>query len=154
MTKEQFAEMLNGREYGSEITRDESRQAKEEGFVVVFGASDDLVEFRGAIDYEDGCYDGGVVYLSKGGPFIHECGDNDCPHAAREREKCAKLKAVWCGGYSDASWTYETNIPHATFNIYEYGERYCVGIVFELAALGEERSGEDGQEKINHRRNG
>ncbi len=144
MTKEELAKILDGREYCREITRQEAKDARDAGLVVVYGASDDLMEFDGAIYDEAGCYEGGVAYLSKGGPFVHECDDDDCPHAAREREKCAKIKAVWCGGDGDASWTYETNIPHATFNIYEDGELYCVGIVFELAELGDERSGEDG----------
>lgn len=39
------------------------------------------------------------------------------------------IDAIWCeDGYS---WTYHTNIPHATFNIYEGSETYCKGIVFE-----------------------
>ena len=35
-------------------------------------------------------------------------------------------------------WTYETEIPHAKFNIYEDDELSCVGIVFEMSELAEE----------------
>ena len=32
-------------------------------------------------------------------------------------------------------WSYETDIPHETFNIYEDGEVWCVGIVFSVEDL-------------------
>ena len=37
MTKEQFAGMLNGREYREEITLKECKAAEENGLVVIFG---------------------------------------------------------------------------------------------------------------------
>lgn len=49
MTKEQLAEMLNGRQYGDETTPEIERLAKENGLCIAFGASDDLLEFRGSV---------------------------------------------------------------------------------------------------------
>lgn len=109
MTIYEFAQRLSGRQYGSEISSIEESEAKELGFVVVFGYSDDNAEFRGAIDDEIGCFDGGRVY---------EDGDK-------------YIDSVWCKG--DFDWTYKTNIPHATFDIYDDAEKYCRGIVFERA---------------------
>lgn len=108
-----FAEMLNGREYGKEITPLEEQKAKELGFIVVFGYSDDCAEFRGAISDEVGCYDGGIVF-ERGEKYID---------------------AVWCDG--EYSWTYDTNIPHATFDIYEDGEKFCKGLVFDESEVSE-----------------
>ena len=113
MTIFEFADGLNDREYLNEITPLEEQRAKELGFVVVFGYSDDNAEFRGAIYDEIGCYNGGRVY-EQGSLYID---------------------AVWCGG--DYCWTYNTNIPHAVFDIYEDGEKYCEGIVFQLDGKGE-----------------
>ena len=107
MTIYEFAAKLNGREYRKEITPAEEREAKELGFVVVFGYSDDNAELRGSIDDEIGCFNGGRVY---------------------ERDD-EFVDAVWCDG--EFCWTYKTNIPHATFDIYEDGEKYCRGIVFK-----------------------
>lgn len=107
MTIHDFAEMLNGRRYGDEMLPSEIAQARELGFTVVFGYSDDCVEFRGDYTDEIDCFNGGRVY---------EDGDK-------------YIDAVWCDG--EYSWTYKTNIPHATFDIYEDGEKYCRGIVFE-----------------------
>lgn len=69
MNLQEFAKMLDGRTYGNEITKEEQKLAKDLGFVVVFGASDDLMEFRGAIADEFGCYDGGTVCLNENGIF-------------------------------------------------------------------------------------
>lgn len=107
MTIHDFAEMLNGRRYGDEMLPSEIVQARELGFTVVFGYSDDCVEFRGDYTDEIDCFNGGRVY---------EDGDK-------------YIDAVWCEG--EYSWTYKTNILHATFDIYDDGEKYCRGIVFE-----------------------
>ena len=72
MTKEQLAEMLNGRQYGDETTPEIERLAKENGLCIAFGASDDLLEFRGSVYDEAGAYNGTVVYLSKKGNVKEE----------------------------------------------------------------------------------
>jgi len=104
----EFSKQITNREYLWEVSREEAKWAKDHDIVVVLGRSDDLAEFRGAIEDEVDCYGGGIVY-DNGNEFI---------------------EAVWCkGGYT---WSYETNIPHATFDIYDEGEKYCKGIVFDI----------------------
>ena len=105
----EFADKLNGRQYLNELTKELEAYAKENGIVVVFGQSDDLLELRGAIDDEFGCYDGGTFYIG-----------------------CGKVEAVWCPKNTDYSWGYKTDIPHETFDIMEDDEPYCKGIVFYL----------------------
>ena len=141
MTKEQFAQMLDGRQYGKEMSLEDMALAKEHGLVVVHGASanlarllDDLMLFNGAIHNEVECYDGGIAYLDKDELWYSRCDCEDCPYAEEERAKCKTITAIWCPP-SGGSWVYETDIPHATFNIYEDGELYCVGIVFEVGSL-------------------
>ena len=141
ITKEALAALLDGREYRSEITSDESKLAKENGLVIVYGASDDLMEFGGAIYGDIDCWEGGTAYLDGNGLFENFCNDAACPYAEIERAKGKTIEAVWCppGG---GSWAYVTDIPHATFKIYEDGELYCVGIVFEIDALKKGQSDE------------
>lgn len=128
----EFAKMLDGREYGKEMTGIEKIRAKELGFVVVFGYSDDNAEFEGAICEEVGCYDGDTIYLDEHGIF-EEC-ESECSHSVLVKEKCKTIEAVWDSeGYS---WTYKTDIPHAAFDIMEDGEKYCQGIVFDVKDLG------------------
>jgi hypothetical protein len=137
MTTREFADKMNGREYGSEITREEEQLAKENGLVIVFGYSDDNMEFRGAINDEVGCYDGGEAKVTEKGilgepPCSEDCDSNRCPYYASAKKNAKTIRAVWCAKDS-ASWTYKTDIPHETFNIFEDGELFCIGIVFALA---------------------
>lgn len=117
-----WAEKLNGRKYGDEITNDEAEAAKQDGIVIVYGYSDDNMEFRGALDDEVGCFDGGVARVAECGVYTEEV-----PANAALRE----VRAVWCAP-DRATWSYETDIPHATFNVYEDGELFCEGIVFSV----------------------
>lgn len=132
MTKEELAALITGREYRSEMTGPEELQAKADGLVVVFGASDDLMEFRGAINNELGAYDGTTAYLTNKGLLTNDCENEECPHFAAMKKAAATIEALWCAedGYS---WTFKTDIPHTTFEIVEDGEPYCRGIVFVLA---------------------
>ena len=133
MTAKELAAMLNGREYGNEITAAEEKLAKENGLVVAFGYSDDLMELRGAIYDEAGVYDGGTVSIEKDGIASTDEACEQCKYFKAAREKMKDITAAWCKG--DVPWTYETDIPHETFNIYEDGELFCVGIVFSINDL-------------------
>ena len=131
MELKQFAEMLNGKEYGyPQFTQEEIQIAKDNGFVIVYGASDDLMEFEGAIYDEVGCYDGGEVWFNK---------DRVVDAPATIGDRC--IEALWCDANAKdengdvITWTYKTDLPHETFMIYEDGESYCRGIVFEIDAL-------------------
>lgn len=137
MTPKELAEKLNGCEYRDELDRVTEQAAKMNGLVVIFGASDDLMELRGAINDECPCYEGGDVFLDAKGllpsfEHLREDGDKDGLRDYFQRETGArKVEAEWdSDGYS---WTYKTDIPHATFDVMEDGDRYCRGIVFSLA---------------------
>ena len=101
--------------------------------MIVYGASDDLMEFDGVIHDEIGCNDGGEAIIVDG--KLWEMETCDCDHARKADEEAErrgkKIEALWCaeGGYS---WTYKTDIPHCCFEVVEDGEPYCRGIVFDL----------------------
>ena len=133
-TKEELATLLNNREYRHEVPNDMGRIAAENGLVIVFGASDDLCEFRGAINDEFGAWEGATVPLNKDGIVTNECDDDRCPYYAKKKGQAAKIHAKWCNG--DIAWTFETDIPHATFDVIEDGEIFCRGIVFSLDNVG------------------
>lgn len=66
MDIKEFAKSISGKEYGyPQFTKEEIETAKENGFVIVYGCSDDLMEFEGAIRDEGCCFDGERVYFSK-----------------------------------------------------------------------------------------
>lgn len=141
MTKEELAAMLNGRPYRNEITKEECALAKESGLVVVYGASDDLIEFSGAINDEAGAGEDFEILFTKDGKFPSddlidqikdELGEDFMP-------SLNKIMTIWCPEDAEdnviASWAYQTDIPHAKFDIMEDGERYCIGIVFNISDL-------------------
>ena len=139
MNAKQLAALLNGREYMAEITSDEAKQAKAAGLVVVFGASDDLMEFRGAIYDEAGCYDGGSILVDTKGVTPSWETASESEESAKDyferKAKARTIEALWAKE-PRYSWTYKTDIPHETFEIVEDGEPYCRGIVFSLLDLG------------------
>ncbi len=110
MTKEELAAMLNNRAYFYETTPEIERLAKDNNLLIVFGNGDDLCEFCGAIDEEFDCYEGGTI---------------------THKDLQKPIEALWCSG-RDCSWSYETELPHAEFNIYEGDELYCIGMVVDL----------------------
>ena len=133
MDAKELAQKLNGREYLREITKDEASAAKIAGLVVAFGASDDLMELRGAVDDELDACKGGVAYFNQTGLLRNECREDRCPHFEKLRALATPLTAVWGeGGYS---WIFEASFPHETFDVMEDGTKFCRGIVFALADL-------------------
>lgn len=136
LTKEAMAALLTGREYTEEMTADEEGAAKAAGLLVIFGGSDDLMEFRGAVHDERGAPAVALVDAKGLLPYREDIQDDD--DAIKDYFARAPLvravDALWCkeDGYS---WTYRTEIPHATFEIVEGGEPYCRGIVIDVVDL-------------------
>ena len=130
MTVNELAEKLNGNEYDNEIPKELEQEAKENNLVVVFGASDDLMEFRGAIYDEIDANENVEAFITSKGLLRNECDNDECPYFEFEKTMTKIIEAIWdTDGYS---WIYETDIPHSTFDILEDGEKYCRGIVFNL----------------------
>ena len=133
MITKEIAALLDGMEYGKEISEHDLEYAKVNGAVIVFGASDDLMEFMGAIEDEISCFEGSTAYLDKNGLIENKCDNEDCPYFREELLHAKTIRAIWgSGGYS---WIYETDIPHETFEIIEEGEKYCRGIVFFMGDI-------------------
>jgi hypothetical protein len=133
MNKKELAALLNGREYGNEMDRADEFIAKENNLVVVFGRSDDLMEFRGAIDDELSAWEGTTAHIVKSGLLANKCPEDDCPYYEELKTYAQTITQIWVSeGYS---WVYETSIPHETFDILEDGEKYCRGIVFSLSEV-------------------
>ncbi len=138
MTAKELAEMLDRRERGNETTPQEERIAKDTGLVVVYGYSDDNVEFRGAINDEVGAYEDTTIYLTKDG-LLEEPACNDAenctyPYFEATKKTAKTITAIWRDG-EGPSRVFSTDIPHETFTIMEDGEPWCIGIVFSVEDL-------------------
>lgn len=129
MNAKEFAAMLNGREYGSEITPSEIKLAKDSGLIVAFGYSDDNLELHGMVDDEVSAYDGTevMVRLDK----MEVVGDDACPDCM-ERCKSITINAEWSPKDPSASWLITSSEPFETFDIMEDGELFCRGCVIHV----------------------
>mgnify|MGYP001550118948 CR=1 FL=1 len=135
MNAKDLAAQLNGIQYPVRIPKTLTDAAKTAGLVIVYGASDDLMEFEGAIYDEVGVYDGGTAFVDAKGllPDRDSIEDDDDLKDYFARQPNAKpIEAQWSVG--TYSWMYKTGIPHETFEVIEVDEPpYCRGIVFALA---------------------
>lgn len=143
MTRDELASQLTGLEYPLRISKYLRAQAKAAGLVIIYGASDDLMEFDGALNEEIGAWNGIEVLIDQKGLLpdfetICEDGDKEDLRDYFKREpNVRKIEAVW-GEDDGPAWSYKTDIPHVTFEVMEDDEPYCRGIVFSLADLGQE----------------
>jgi len=135
MTKEELAAQLDGNECCDEISRELEKEACLNGLVVVFGQSDDLIEFRGAIRDEKGAYEGIEFKIGPQGLPENECHDPECPYFEKLLEDLHhSITANWCSE-SGYSWYIHGTMECAYFDIIEDDEKYCRGIVFSMESI-------------------
>lgn len=125
MTTKEFALMLNGREYGCEITKAEEAIAKANGYVVVFGYSDDNVELRGAINDEVSA--GEVLFLNRE-LLTSDCDNDYCPYFKKLHENAVSLVSE----YEGEGWVFDMPWTHDTFEVREGDGLFGIGAVFSL----------------------
>lgn len=111
----QMAKRLTGRRYGNEITHEEGQAAGLSGLLVVYCASDDLVELDGVIRDELPAINGKT--FTKYGATI----------------TASRIKNDW-------EWFVEADVPFEPFEIFDGSEKYCRGIVINTKKLA---SGKD-----------
>lgn len=146
MTPKEAAAMLDGVEYVHPLEaklREMEKVLENEGLVVAYGASDDLLEFFGAISDEVGAWDGTTVPIDADGVLKSKCGEgSECPYFAGKLKSAEKVTAEWCpkGVEGDPTWLIKTAIPHEQFKIMEDGAVFCIGIVFKVDDIGKIRT--------------
>ncbi len=130
MTKQELAAYINtnGRDFPI-LDRTHHETAVLYGLVVVCGASDDLLEFEGAISEEMGAWNGTTVYVTPSGNV-----------KKKPKEGRKSITAHWSPKeMPGTSWLIESEIPNAPFDIMEDGEIFCRGLVFDLNDLKKEQ---------------
>ena len=146
MNAKEFAKLITGREYREEMTPEEEVIAKESNLIVIFGASDDLVEFSGLFSDEVEAYDERDNILFNLTGIIQKPDQDDLDEDDFEiqfakyfedKKNAYSVDAIWCPEDENndvyTSWEMRTKTEHGTFDIVEDGELYCKGIVIESA---------------------
>lgn len=145
ITKEEMAARITGREYPFRLSSDEKAIAKASGLAIVYGASDDLLEFEGAIDEELSAYNGTSATITDDGKIVESMTEgSDCDERSKcfffkswlERQKSFEVTSEWCPEGMNCNWNVTASkVPVATFEIkddYSPDNIFCRGIVIDL----------------------
>ena len=129
-----FALTHGDRTIGNEVTKEECEEARRLGLIIVFGYSDDVTAFNGAIRDESGY---GELYITQKGKIL----DNDAIEALEGLiedgtiDQAPPMGKIVSDYSKEGVWTFTTDIPHATFDVTEDGKLYCRAIVFSVLDL-------------------
>lgn len=134
MNAKELAAILNGREYGNEITKEEESLAKLNNLIVAFGYSDDNLELRGALYDEVGAYDGTTITIDADDLTVFPCKDDeDFCEKCFNRARKVVIDAEWCQKDIETSWRITSDAPFEPFNIFDDGELFCCGAVIDVS---------------------
>jgi hypothetical protein len=139
-TSKELAMMMHGSDIRDCPSKEHKRLAKESGLLIVYGASDDLMEFDGVFSEELGAPCTALVH--KRGALADSHDDCECKFCAFEamRNKFAKITSHWCNG--EIAWTFSAEVAvFDEFDVVEDGEVYCRGLVIDVAELPDVTSG-------------
>lgn len=140
MTKEQLAQRLDGTDYDIGIPKKAVDAAIENGLVIVYGLSDDLIEFDGAIHDEANVCDGDIVKFDCEGVIpqwdtLEKEIEQEVRDYFKRVDNTEVSEILVKESHGKYFWSYDTDIPHATFEILEDGEPHCLGIIFNINDL-------------------
>jgi hypothetical protein len=117
----------------------DQKKLKSLGIVVVYGHSDDCVEFEGAIYDETYNVEN---YVTGNGLLENDCSDDECPFFERYKDaliKSGEAKLITAKyGNGNGTWKIETDIPHLKFKIIEQCRDEILendGILFYLSQV-------------------
>ena len=155
-TIEDLAKLLDGNEYRDELQNDYGINVydlcKEKGWVIAYGASDDLLELEGAISDELGAWDGCIAQFYKKDSYYPEYEEEDTYRKAKEdifypiEESTLKktketnykdtvvIESLWCPSGTDMSWQINVaGAPCVKFNVMEDEEVYCEAAIIDMS---------------------
>lgn len=144
MNKIEFANRISGKEAGSILNKKENELATENNLVAIFGDSDDLISFGGAIDDEYGAYEGGEVKIDRKGIITRPKQDDHSPEEfdnlmddyLKRKKNSVTIRAEWePKSIPGCSWLIHAPIPYAPFRIMKEGELFGIGMVIDLKEL-------------------
>lgn len=104
-----FVSKIDGFEYPANKLYQLSNEAKENGFLIIFGMSDDLLVMQGLINNEIDANNGTQVKVGTIG---------------------VNVNVIWAPqDKPNTSWEIKVDCPHETFNIMEDGDVYCIAVI-------------------------
>lgn len=144
LTIESVAQSLDGVEYREEDAKIDASALRAAGIVVAFGASDDLLELRGAVYDEFSAWEGTTLLILNGHAVSKydllgaRDGMGDYDHLIKWiiddilNAGHPTVTAEWAPEGKGCAWEITTTLPYAPFRVMKDGELYCYGAVFKL----------------------
>lgn len=136
MNANQWAKSLHRSQYRKVLNREKRKRLKADGVVIVYGDSDDRVEFHGALNEIHGTWPPDKIWLDQKGSVPRfdeldwEC-DEDVLRWAKRRENSTSLR-IMRGQYM---FNFSIDIPYFKFFILESCIANYIGIAFSLQDL-------------------
>lgn len=122
---------LNDVERGREYLGEVKDFAEENGMVIIFGYSDDVMVVRGAINETFGAFKGTTVYFAPDGRVLTADENEEDRSETKTLPFVKAVKGTMVDG-EDVMWNFETSLPCKRFHVMDDGELFCVGIVISL----------------------
>lgn len=117
---------LNNMEYTDDIDKRLVFLAKENGLVIIYPASDDLIIFEGSITDEYDYFDEAHIrFDEKGGILVSECDDENCPYFIKKMESRPVLVSL---EYDRKGFFIDCELG-LSFNMKEDGEIIGRGVI-------------------------
>ena len=144
MTPQDFAALINRNQYLQELSPEQEDIARRNGFLVVFGQSDDRVEFRGVLYDEDGAYNACTLFLGVYKDLtVKRIHSEQVADVKKYEGDTVKIIAIrvdknFDGKVEAPLWTFSADYPQdkvAEFKVYEDEEVYGNGLVIKIGDL-------------------
>lgn len=148
ITAEQLTERLHNTQYHKTPTLQDANDAKESGLVIISVLKAGYIEVRGAVINVVGPFSGGItLHLYESGLLptnlrdaVVHLDDSDIGRFFYNLDELLaayrKSKAVTSvAGEDGYAWTFQTDIPHETFDTLDGDQKFCRGIVIRQADL-------------------
>lgn len=133
-----LSQKITGRQLGEELTKEEDLAAAHAGLLVVYGYSDDNLEFRGIYYDEIPCYieennDSETFYFVLDGETLEQIQQ---PDLTDQSMRYLEVTATWCPQDIGASWLITCNVKSHFFDVMEVDvdthDIFCRGIVVDV----------------------
>lgn len=134
LTKEDIAEIINGRQYRDEIPEELKDHKDFKKFMICYFASDDLFETDGFNREEIGMYGGGDAHFNHGGLFL-DFDELLAEEVIINSDWFLKVSVQDADNVDGGFYKFTSDVNNVPFFIMEDGEKYCRGLVFDASIL-------------------
>lgn len=125
-------------QYDFELSPEFLKELEEQNLVIVFGRGKDCVSFLGAIETDKEVFEEDIIYIPAKSMKSKEVHTEEIHYLKEEFELIYNditKNEISSYRHYFGKWSFETEIPHKKFYIWDDTNVFCEGIVFSLDDL-------------------